>query len=46
MIHLQENWEDLANAIIIQAVKDVVQYLRSFSPVWRDLSSGKIKHIF
>ncbi len=30
---------------IIQAVKDVVQYLRSFSPVWRDLSSGKIKHI-
>lgn len=31
---------------IIQAVKDVVQYLRSFSPVWRDLSSGKIKHIF
>jgi Cysteine sulfinate desulfinase/cysteine desulfurase and related enzymes len=30
---------------IIQTVKDVVQYLRSFSPVWRDLCSGKIKHI-
>lgn len=30
---------------IIQAVRDVVQYLRSFSPVWRDLSSGKIQHI-
>ena len=26
---------------IIQAVKDVVTYLRSFSPIWRDLVSGK-----
>ena len=26
---------------IIAAVKDVVSYLRSFSPVWRDLQSGK-----
>ena len=26
---------------IISAVKDVVSYLRSFSPVWRDLQSGK-----
>ena len=30
---------------IIAAVKDVVTYLRSFSPVWRDLQSGKIPHI-
>ena len=30
---------------IIAAVKDVVAYLRSFSPVWRDLQSGKIPHI-
>ena len=30
---------------IIAAVKDVVAYLRSFSPVWRDLQSGKIQHI-
>ena len=30
---------------IISAVKDVVAYLRSFSPVWRDLQSGKIPHI-
>lgn len=30
---------------IIQSVGDVVKYLRSFSPVWRDLSSGKIQHI-
>ena len=30
---------------IIAAVKDVVAYLRSFSPAWRDLQSGKIPHI-
>ncbi|MCR4727143.1 MAG: IscS subfamily cysteine desulfurase [Lachnospiraceae bacterium] len=30
---------------IIDAVKSTVEYLRSFSPVWRDLESGKLKHI-
>ena len=30
---------------IIASVKDVVAYLRSFSPVWRDLQSGKIPFI-
>ena len=30
---------------IISAVKDVVAYLRSFSPVWRDLQSGKMPFI-
>ena len=30
---------------IIAAVKDVVSYLRSFSPVWRDLQSGKKPYI-
>ena len=30
---------------IIAAVKDVVAYLRSFSPVWRDLQSGKTPFI-
>lgn len=30
---------------IIAAVKEVVTYLRSFSPVWRDLVSGKVKFI-
>ena len=30
---------------IISAVKDVVSYLRSFSPVWRDLQSGKTAFI-
>ena len=26
---------------IIQSVKDVVSYLRSISPIWRDLTAGK-----
>ena len=26
---------------IVQSVKEVVEYLRSFSPVWRDLMAGK-----
>ena len=30
---------------IIAAVKDVAAYLRSFSPVWRDLQSGKTPFI-
>ena len=30
---------------IISAVKDVVTYLRGFSPVWRDLQSGKTPFI-
>jgi len=30
---------------IIQNVKEVVEYLRSFSPVWRDLMSGKSSFI-
>jgi len=30
---------------IIQNVKEVVEYLRSFSPVWRDLKSGKASFI-
>ena len=35
--------EDVEN--IIQATREVVAYLRSFSPVWRDLQSGKSKYI-
>lgn len=31
---------------MIQAVKEVVAYLRSMSPFWRDLVSGKRLHIF
>jgi len=30
---------------LIQNVKEVVEYLRSFSPIWRDLMSGKKPHI-
>ena len=30
---------------LIEAVRDVVSYLRSMSPVWRDLESGKATHI-
>lgn len=30
---------------IIQNVKEVVEYLRSFSPVWKDLVSGKAEFI-
>ena len=30
---------------IIQSVKDVVEYLRGFSPVWRDLCAGKAQFI-
>ncbi len=40
--------EDLTDADIdylIQSVTDVVNYLRSFSPIWRDLESGKKPHI-
>ncbi|MBO4881369.1 MAG: IscS subfamily cysteine desulfurase [Firmicutes bacterium] len=30
---------------MIQAVKDVVSYLRSMSPVWRDLQEGKREYV-
>ena len=30
---------------IIKSVKEVVEYLRGFSPIWRDLMSGKKKFI-
>lgn len=40
--------EDITNKdadYIIKSVKEVVDYLRSFSPVWRDLTTGKAKHL-
>ena len=40
--------EDLNDADIdclIRSVGEVVEYLRSFSPIWRDLESGKKPHI-
>ena len=30
---------------IVSSVKEVVEYLRSFSPIWRDLESGLKEHI-
>jgi cysteine desulfurase len=30
---------------IVSSVSEVVEYLRSFSPVWRDLMSGKSQFI-
>ena len=30
---------------IIKSVGEVVEYLRSFSPIWRDLMSGKRQFI-
>lgn len=30
---------------VIRSVTEVVEYLRSFSPIWRDLESGKKPHI-
>ena len=40
----EENTEQDVDAIIV-AVKEVVEYLRSFSPIWRDLMSGKKQFI-
>jgi len=40
----EENTAEEAEAII-QAVTETVDYLRSFSPVWRNLAEGKIPHI-
>ena len=40
--------EDLSDEdadYIIRSVREVVEYLRSFSPIWRDLESGKKPHI-
>ena len=30
---------------IVRSVSEVVEYLRSFSPIWRDLEAGKKEHI-
>ena len=44
-LSLGENITDAEADFIISSVKQVVEHLRSFSPVWRDLESGKIQHI-
>ena len=40
-----EDTDDADIETIITAVKDVVAYLRSFSPIWRDLEAGVKEHI-
>ena len=42
---LGENITDEEVDYIIKSVKEVVSYLRSFSPIWRDLMSGKKEFI-
>lgn len=42
---INEETSDADIESIITAVKEVVSYLRGFSPVWRDLTEGKAKHI-
>ncbi len=40
--------EDLTDEdveVMIRSVSEVVAYLRSFSPIWRDLESGKRQHL-
>ncbi len=44
-LSLGEDIEEGDVDYIIRSVKDVVNYLRGFSPVWRDLMSGKTKFI-
>ncbi|MBR3462636.1 MAG: cysteine desulfurase [Clostridiales bacterium] len=44
-LSLGEDITDEDADYIISSVKEVVEYLRGFSPVWRDLVSGKSKFI-
>ena len=45
-LSLSEDVSDADIDYIIQAVTDVVTYLRGMSPFWRDLTTGKRKHVF
>ena len=44
-LSLGEDITDEETDYIVESVKDVVGYLRGFSPIWRDLTSGKKKFI-
>ncbi|MBO4819770.1 MAG: cysteine desulfurase [Firmicutes bacterium] len=44
-LSIGENITDDEVEYIISSVKEVVEYLRSFSPVWRDLQEGKREYI-
>ena len=44
-LSIGENITDEEADYIIKSVKEVVEYLRGFSPVWRDLAAGKTQFI-
>ena len=44
-LSLGEDITDEEVDYLIRSTKEVVEYLRSFSPVWRDLEAGKTPHI-
>lgn len=44
-LSIGENITDEESDYIIKSVKEVVEYLRGFSPVWRDLVAGKTQFI-
>ena len=44
-LSIDENISDEDVETIIKSVKEVVEYLRGFSPIWRDLMTGKKEFI-
>ncbi len=44
-LSIGEDTSDEDVETIIKAVKETVEYLRSFSPIWRDLENGTKPHI-
>ena len=44
-LSIGEDLTDEDTEYLIRSVGEVVEYLRSFSPIWRDLESGKKPHI-
>ena len=44
-LSIGENTTDEEVDYIIRSVTEVVEYLRGFSPIWRDLMAGKKKFI-
>ncbi len=42
---IDEHTTDEEIDYMIKSVKEVVEYLRGFSPIWRDLEAGKKEHI-
>ncbi len=44
-LSIEGNLTDEEIDYMVRSVAEVVEYLRSFSPIWRDLESGKKPHI-